>query len=84
MTATVTQQLEVALPADICEELGIEPGARLDFSAKNGKLEAVKLPPLAATSSERSLSHLYSDERNAEELIIQKGCSCEVPDDFPR
>ena len=72
MTATVMDQLQVALPLEVCAELGITPGAQLDFRANNGKLEAIMI------------ADIYTPERNAEELIIQSGCSTEVPDDFPR
>jgi len=72
------------LPAEICEKLGIRPGVRLDFRARNGKLEAVKLPPADPGAPEGSLRHLYTTERNTGELAIQKGCSCEVPEDFPQ
>ena len=84
MIATVTKRRQVILPAEVCEELGIKPGARLDFRAKRGKLEAVKLPGRMTKSSERNLRSVYTRQRNAEELAIQKGCSCEVPDDFPQ
>ena len=84
VTATVTKKLQVLLPAEVCQELGIKPGVRLDFRANKGKLEAVKLPSLETNSTKRSLKHLYTAERNAEELVIQKGCSCEVPEDFPK
>ena len=84
MIATVTKKRQVVLPADVCDELGITPGARLDFRAKKGKLEAIKLPPRFSNSSKRSLRNVYTRERNEEELVIQKGCSCEVPDDFPQ
>jgi len=72
MTATVTEQLQVSLPLEVCAELGIKPGVRLDFRARDGKLEAVKV------------AEVYNAERDAEELVIQKGCSIEVPEDFPR
>jgi AbrB family looped-hinge helix DNA binding protein len=81
MIATVTKKRQVVLPAQVCEQLGIRPGARLDFRAKKGKLEAVKLPD-GSNSVRRDLKRIYTARRNAEELIIQKGCSCEVPDDF--
>ena len=84
MIATVTKKRQVILPAEVCEELGIRPGVRLDFRAKKGKLEAVKLPAGRVNSSKRSLRHLYTARRNAEELVIQKGCSCDVPEDFPK
>ena len=84
MIATVTKKRQVVLPAEVCEELGIRPGVRLDFRAKKGKLEAVKLPAGRVNSSKRSLRHLYTARRNAEELVIQKGCSCDVPEDFPK
>ena len=84
MIATVTKKRQVILPARVCEELGIKPGVRLDFRAKKGKLEAVKLPNRVGRSPKRSLRSLYTRERNEEELVIQKGCSCEVPADFPR
>ena len=84
VTATVTKKLQVVLPAEVCEELGIKPGVRLEFHARRGKLEAVKLPRRQTTSTKRSLKNLYSAKRNAEELIIQKACSCEVPEDFPK
>jgi bifunctional DNA-binding transcriptional regulator/antitoxin component of YhaV-PrlF toxin-antitoxin module len=71
MTAKVTDQMQVSLPPDLCAQLGIKPGVYLDFSAREGKLEAVKVSPHAA-------------ERDAEELAIQKGCTIEVPEDFPR
>jgi hypothetical protein len=73
--ATVSDELKVELPADICAELGIGPGVQLQFRAREGKLEAVKISTLA---------EIYTPERNAEELTIQKGTSCEVPEDFPR
>jgi bifunctional DNA-binding transcriptional regulator/antitoxin component of YhaV-PrlF toxin-antitoxin module len=69
MTAKVTEQMQVALPLDVCAELGIKPGVCLAFRAHEGRLEAVKV------SSQ--------SERDAEEMAIQKGCSTEVPDDFP-
>jgi bifunctional DNA-binding transcriptional regulator/antitoxin component of YhaV-PrlF toxin-antitoxin module len=75
MTSTVSEHMQVSLPAEVCAELGITPGVRLDFRANHGKLEAIKVP---------SLGEIYTPERNAEELIIQKGCSLEVPDDFPQ
>jgi bifunctional DNA-binding transcriptional regulator/antitoxin component of YhaV-PrlF toxin-antitoxin module len=84
MIATVTKTRQVRLPADVCDELGITPGARLDFRARKGKLEAVKVSRRAAATVAGSTKHLYTEERNAEELAIQKGCSCEVPEDFPR
>ena len=84
MIATVTRKRQVVLPADICEQLGIKPGVRLDFHARNGKLEAVKVPPADPGTLEGSLERLYTPERNTEELAIQKGCSCEVPEDFPK
>jgi bifunctional DNA-binding transcriptional regulator/antitoxin component of YhaV-PrlF toxin-antitoxin module len=76
MAATVTEHFQVALPVDVCAELGIGPGAQLEFRAKEGKLEAVKVSP--------SLAEIYTSERNAEELAVQKGCSTEVPEDFPQ
>ena len=84
MTATVSKKLHVVLPADVCEELDIKPGVRLEFRARKGKLEAIKVPSRQTGSTKRSLKHLYTAKRNAEELIIQKGCSCEVPEDFPQ
>jgi bifunctional DNA-binding transcriptional regulator/antitoxin component of YhaV-PrlF toxin-antitoxin module len=83
MTATVTKELQVALPLDLCEQLGIKPGVLLDFRVCEGKLEAVKV----GSSRERdpgSLAEIYTPARNAEEMVIQAGCSCEVPEDFPR
>jgi AbrB family looped-hinge helix DNA binding protein len=82
MTATVTDKMQVALPLEICAELGIEPGARLDFVVREGKIEATKVVPDAA--SDAGLASIYTRERNEEELAIQRGCSIEVPDDFPR
>ena len=82
MIATVTRKRQVILPAEICERLGIRPGVRLDFRARNGKLEAVKLPSADPGAAEGSLRHLYTPERNREERAIQKGCSCEVSEDF--
>lgn len=79
MTATVTEQMQVALPLDICAELGIEPGVRLDFRAREGKLEAVKVSPEEDRASPPRLAEIYTPERDAEEIVIQKGCSCEVP-----
>jgi bifunctional DNA-binding transcriptional regulator/antitoxin component of YhaV-PrlF toxin-antitoxin module len=79
----VTKKRLVALPPEICAQLGIEPGVRLDFRARKGKLEAIKLPPLAPGVSAGRLKSLYTAERNAEELVVQQGCSCEVPADFP-
>jgi hypothetical protein len=32
----------------------------------------------------RNLADIYTAEQNAEEIAIQKGGSCEVPEDFPR
>ena len=58
--------------------------ARALIKWKKGKLEAVKVPPRFSNSSKRSLRKIYTRERNEEELAIQKGCSCEVPDDFPQ
>jgi len=55
-----------------------------DFHARNGKLVAVTLAPADPGAPGASLRHLYTPERNAEELAIQKGCSCEVPEDFPQ
>ncbi len=78
MTATVSNKRQVVLPAEVCAELGIEPGVRLEFGANEGKLQAVKRPVMVR----RSLKHLYTPERIAEESIIEKGCSCEVPNDF--
>jgi bifunctional DNA-binding transcriptional regulator/antitoxin component of YhaV-PrlF toxin-antitoxin module len=78
MTAKVSDKMQVALPLDVCAELGIKPGVELDFRASGGQLVAVKVPPI------RLLSDVYTEERNAEELTIQKGCSTEVPEDFPR
>jgi bifunctional DNA-binding transcriptional regulator/antitoxin component of YhaV-PrlF toxin-antitoxin module len=75
MTATVTELMQVALPPDVCAELGIKPGARLDFRAHDGKLEAIKVP---------GLNEIYTAERDAEEMVIQKGCSCMVLENFPR
>ncbi|MBI2927359.1 MAG: AbrB/MazE/SpoVT family DNA-binding domain-containing protein [Verrucomicrobia bacterium] len=80
----MTKKRQVILPAEICEALGITPGARLEFRARNGKLEAVKLPPVDSGAPVGSLKHLYTPERNAEELALQQGCSCEVPEDFPK
>jgi len=77
MTATVADNLQVALPLDVCAELGIQPGVKLDFRARNGRLEAVKIP-------ENNFASIYTPERDAEEAVIQKACSCEVPDDFPQ
>jgi hypothetical protein len=77
------QKTSVALPADICAELGIKPGVQLDFRARKGKLEAVKVKRRQSTSPKRNLKALYSAKRNAEERIIQRACSCEVPEDFP-
>ena len=84
MTATVTEQMQVALPLDICAELGIKPGVQLDFRAREGKLEAVKVLPEEDHTSCLSLAEIYTPERDAEEIAIQKGCSCEVPEDFPK
>lgn len=84
MIATVTRKRQVVLPPEICEQLGITPGVRLDLRARNGKLEAVKLPPANASVPEGSLQRLFTPERNAEELVLQKGCSCAVPADFPK
>jgi len=82
--ATVTKKRQVVLPAQICDQLGITSGARLDFRVRRGKLEAVKLPPDEHVAPPGSLTHLYTHERNAEELAIQKGCTCAAPDDFPQ
>ena len=78
MTAKVTEQMQVSLPLDVCAELGIKPGVCLDFRAREGKLEAVKV----LFEGERSSQEI--SDRDAEEMAIQKGCSTEVPDDFPR
>ena len=77
MTATVADNLQVVLPLDVCAELGIRPGVRLDFRAHDGRLEAVKVP-------DNDFASIYTPERDAEEAAIQKVCSCEVPDDFPQ
>lgn len=69
--------MQVSLPAELCAELGIKPGMRLDFTVRDGKLEAIKL-------NESPLAAIYTPERNAEELTIQRGCSTAVPDDFPQ
>src|SRR5437868_917134 len=82
--ATVTKKRQVVLPAEVCQALGIKAGVRLDFRARKGKLEAVKISTRRPANSRRSLKSLYSSERNSEELIIQTGCSCEVPEDFPK
>lgn len=84
MTATVTEQMQVALPLDICAELGIKPGACLDFRARDGKLEGVRVLPEEDHVFAPSLLGIYTPERDAEEIAIQKGCSCEVPEDFPQ
>jgi bifunctional DNA-binding transcriptional regulator/antitoxin component of YhaV-PrlF toxin-antitoxin module len=81
MTATVTEKMQVVLPLDVCAELGIKPGVRLDFRAHEGRLEAVKV---SSDEDGSALAGIFSAERNAEELTIQKGVTCEVPDDFPR
>lgn len=72
MTATVSDQFQVSLPPEICAQLGIIPGAKLDFRAHDGKLEAVMI------------GDIYTAERIAEEAVIQKGCSTKVPGDFPQ
>ena len=69
------------LPPEICEQLGLTLGVRLDFSARDGKLQAVKVPPVDSGAPEGSLKALYTVERNTEELAIQEGCSIEVPAD---
>jgi bifunctional DNA-binding transcriptional regulator/antitoxin component of YhaV-PrlF toxin-antitoxin module len=79
MTAKVTEQMQVSLPLDVCAELGIKPGVYLDFRAHEGKLEAVKV----SSEGERILPQDVG-ERDAEEMAIQRGCSTEVPEDFPR
>jgi len=84
MIATVTKKRQVVLPAEVCEQLGITPGVRLDFRARKGKLEGVKVSPVRANSSKQHAKSLYTPRRNVEESIIQQGCSCEVPDDFPQ
>jgi bifunctional DNA-binding transcriptional regulator/antitoxin component of YhaV-PrlF toxin-antitoxin module len=76
MTATVSDQMQVTLPREVCLELGIAPGVSLDFQARDGKLEATKVTD--------SFTQIYTAERNAEEMVIQKGCSVEVPEDFPK
>lgn len=83
VTATVTDKMQVALPPEICAELGIEPGVQLSFRSREGRLEAVKIPPGGEVAGRPALAEVYTSERNAEELAIQKGCSCAVPDDFP-
>ena len=83
MIATVTKKGQVILPPEICAQLGLGPGVRLDFSARDGKLEAVKVPPADPGAPEGSLKQLYTADRNAEELTIQKGCSTDLPADFP-
>jgi bifunctional DNA-binding transcriptional regulator/antitoxin component of YhaV-PrlF toxin-antitoxin module len=84
MTAPVTEQMEVTLPLDLCAELGIKPGVRLEFLVREGKLEAEKVSPEEEPCGAPSLATIYTPERDAEEMTIQKGCSCAVPDDFPR
>jgi bifunctional DNA-binding transcriptional regulator/antitoxin component of YhaV-PrlF toxin-antitoxin module len=79
MTAKVTEEMQVSLPLDVCAELGIKPGVCLDFRAHEGKLEAVKV----SSEGEGILSQDIA-ARDAEEMAIQKGCSTEVPEDFPR
>jgi bifunctional DNA-binding transcriptional regulator/antitoxin component of YhaV-PrlF toxin-antitoxin module len=84
VTATVTEQMQVALPLEICAALGIEPGVELDFRVREGKIEAVKVSSESKASATFALGATYIPERDTEELIIQSGCSCEVPEDFPR
>ena len=84
MIATVNEQRQISLPESICTQLGIAPGAQLDLSVHAGKLEAVKVQSGDGDASIGSLRHLYTSERDAEELTIQKACSLDVPDDFPR
>ena len=76
--------MQVALPLDVCAELGIKPGVRLDFRAREGKLEGVKVLPEEDRASSPNLAEIYTPERDAEEIAIQKSCSCEVPEDFPK
>ena len=83
MVVTVSKERQVSLPLEICEQLDIQPGARLDVRVGQGKLEIVKLSPRDPGAPVGSLKASYTPERNAEELIIQQGCSCQVPDEFP-
>jgi len=82
MTATVTNHLQVAIPLEVCAELGIVPGVRLDFRARDGRLEAVKVSPSENPEAHATLAEIYTPERDAEEIAIQRGGSCEVPGDF--
>lgn len=57
MTSTLSAKRQVSIPKKLCDQLQLEPGARIDWEAQNGKLLGHPLPKDII----RKLTGIYRD-----------------------
>jgi len=67
----LSSKRQITLPVEYCLELEIEPGDELEFFVANGKLTAIKKPPLAAKGVLRKLigDKAMSDEKSRQSAL---------------
>lgn len=74
-TATVTSKRQVTLPVDVCRELRIVPGTKIDF-VKNAAGETVVRPKLGDIRSLRGFVKYSGPPKTLEE--IDEGIAAEI------
>lgn len=74
-TATVTSKRQVTLPAEMCRELRIVPGTKIDF-VKNAAGETVIRPKLGDIRSLRGIVNYKGPPKTLEE--IDEGIAAEI------
>ena len=57
MTSTLSAKRQVSIPKKLCDQLQLEPGARIDWEAENGRLLGRPLPKDII----RELTGIYRD-----------------------
>jgi hypothetical protein len=83
MTSKVTEEVQVALPLDVCAELGIGPPFGSLSVSKKVSSKPVKVLTAEDADSVPSLAELYTPERDAEEMVIQQAYSSDRATRFP-
>jgi antitoxin PrlF len=74
-TATVTSKRQVTLPADMCRELRIVPGTKIDF-VKNAAGETIVRPKTGDIRSLRGIVNYSGPPKTLEE--IDDGIAAEI------